>query len=165
MRWFTFFCIIVCISLTQTTLIHWINIGQAVPDLYFPLIVFYSFLTDMKRNTIANWFAGLSKDLFSDGYFGINAVFFVAIGLLLWSMRGILYRGHVVTQVTTTFIFSFMYNILYALHTTASFHSLRFFSTLWIIFICSLYTALIVPVLFWIFSKFQPTQKLYPHYE
>ena len=43
-----------------------------MPDLYFPLVVFYSFLTDFKRNTIANWFAGLSKDLFSEGHFWIK---------------------------------------------------------------------------------------------
>lgn len=161
MRWLTFFCILLCISLFQSALINWINIGTSVPDLYFPLVVFYSFLTDFKRNTIANWFAGLSKDLFSEGHFGLNSVFFVAAGFLLWSIRGILYRGHLVTQVIITFIFSVMYNILYAAYTTISFHSLNFSTTLWMIFISSLYTAMMVPVLFWIFSKFQPTQKVF----
>jgi hypothetical protein len=66
-----------------------------------------------------------------------------------------------VTQVIITFIFSVMYNILYAAHTTISFHSLNFSTTLWMIFISSLYTAMMVPVLFWIFSKFQPTQKFF----
>src|SRR3990167_1088316 len=86
MRWLTFFCILLCISIFQSALINWINIGTSVPDLYFPLVVFYSFLTDFKRNTIANWFAGLSKDLFSEGHFGLNSVFFVAAGFLLWSI-------------------------------------------------------------------------------
>ena len=54
---------------------NWINIGSAAPDLYFPLVIFYSFLADIKRNTITNWFVGMSKDLFSEGSFGINSVF------------------------------------------------------------------------------------------
>lgn len=161
MRWFTFFCILFSISLFQSTMMHWVNLGSAVPDLYFPLVVFYSFLTDAKRNTIANWFTGLSKDLFSEGSFGINSVFFVAVGFFIWSFREILFRGHLVTQILITFIFSVIYNVLYAIHVSISFHSLRLSTTLWIIFICSSYTAMIVPVLFWIFNKFQPTQKLF----
>jgi hypothetical protein len=66
-----------------------------------------------------------------------------------------------VTQVLITFIFSVIYNVLYAIHVSISFHSLRLSTTLWIIFICSSYTAMIVPVLFWIFNKFQPTQKFF----
>lgn len=161
MRWFTFFCILLSISLFQSTLMHWINIGSATPDLYFPLVIFYSFLADMKRNTITNWFVGMSKDLFSEGSFGVNSVFFVAMGFFVWSIRGILFRGHLVTQVLVTFIFSCIYNILYAAHTTLSFHSLSLSATIWTIFICSLYTAMIVPVLFWIFSKLQPTQQFF----
>ena len=42
MRWFTFLCILFCISLIQSSLTYWINIGSAVPDLYFSLIIFYS---------------------------------------------------------------------------------------------------------------------------
>lgn len=162
MRWFTFFCILLGISLFQSTLMNWINIGSAAPDLYFPLVIFYSFLADIKRNTIANWFVGMSKDLFSEGSFGINSVFFVAMGFFVWSIRGILFRGHLVTQVLVTFIFSCIYNILYAVHATLSFHSLGLSATIWTIFICSLYTAMIVPVLFWIFSKLQPVQEVFP---
>lgn len=161
MRWFTFFCILFCIALFQSTMMPWVNLGSAVPDLYFPFVVFYSFLTDAKRNTIANWFTGLSKDLFSEGSFGLNSVFFVAVGFFIWSFREILFRGHLVTQVFITFIFSLIYNVLYAIHVSISFHSLRLSTTLWVIFVCSLYTAMIVPVLFWIFNKFQPTQKLF----
>lgn len=142
-------------------MIHWINLGSAEPDLYFPLVVFYSLLTDVKRNAIANWFIGLSKDLFSEGSLGINSIFFVAIGFLIWSFREILFRGHLVTQILITFSFSLIYNILYATYTAISYHSLNLSATLWMIFICSAYTAGLVPVLFWIFSKFQPTQKLF----
>jgi rod shape-determining protein MreD len=135
-------------------MIHWINFGPAVPDLYFPLVVFYAFITDMKRNAIANWFTGLSKDLFSEGSFGINSIFFVAAGFFIWSVREILFRGHLVTQVLITFIFSVIYNVLYAIHVSISFHTLHFPTTLWIILSCSLYTSMLVPVLFWIFNKF-----------
>ncbi|MBI2557005.1 MAG: rod shape-determining protein MreD [Planctomycetes bacterium] len=161
MRWFTFFCILIGISLFQSTLMNWINIGSAVPDLYFPLVIFYSFMADIKRNTITNWFVGMSKDLFSEGSFGINSIFFVAMGFFVWSIRGVLFRGHLVTQVLVTFIFSCIYNILYAVHATLSFHSLSLSATLWTIFTCSLYTAMFVPALFWIFSKLQPTQKFF----
>lgn len=161
MRWFTFFCILICISAFQSTMIKWITIGSAVPDLYFSLVVFYSFLTDIKRNTITNWFTGLSKDLLSEGSLGINSVFFVAIGLLIWSIRGILYKGHLITQVLITFIFSVIYNIFYAAYVAVSFRSLNLLPTLWVIFICSLYTAVIIPVLFWILGKFQPNQRLF----
>jgi len=161
MRWFTFFCILLGISLFQSTLMNWINIGPAVPDLYFPLVVFYSFMTDIKRNTATNWFVGMSKDLFSEGNFGVNAVFFVAMGFFVWSIRGILFRGHLVTQVLVTFIFSCVYSILYAAYATLSFHSLGLSATIWTIFTCSLYTAMIVPVLFWIFGKLQPTQQFF----
>jgi rod shape-determining protein MreD len=140
---------------------QWINLGSVVPDLYFPLVVFYSFLTDRKRNTVANWFTGLSKDLFSEGSFGINSVFFVAVGFLIWSIREILFRGHLVTQVLVTFIFAVVYNALYAVHTSISFHSLSLSTALWMIFSGSLYTAVLVPILFWLFNKFQPTQKLF----
>ena len=157
MRWFTFLCILLCISLFQSTQLHWITVGSAAPDLYFPLVVFYSFLTDLKRNTIANWLAGISKDLFSAGSFGINSIFFVAVGFLIWYLREIVFRGNVVTQVLITFIFSLIYNTLCAIHTALCFHSLNLSTTVFTILICSIYTAMIVPFLFWIFSKFQPT--------
>ncbi|HHT9106362.1 MAG TPA: rod shape-determining protein MreD [Candidatus Wujingus californicus] len=161
MRWITFFCILLCISLFQSTLINWINIGLAVPDLYFPLVVFYSFTTDFKRNTITSWCAGMAKDLFSEGSFGVYSVFFVAVGFLLWSVRGILFRGHLVTQIIITFIFSLVYNLLYAVYTAISFNSLTPLTTIWIIFICSLYTAFLVPIMFLIFNKFQPAKRFF----
>ncbi|MBV6519081.1 MAG: rod shape-determining protein MreD [Candidatus Brocadia sp.] len=161
MRWFTFFCMLFCISLFQSTLMSWINLGSAAPDLYFPFVVFYAFLTDVKRNTLANWLTGISKDLLSEGSFGINSVFFVAIGFFLWSFREILFRGHVVTQILITFIFSVIYNIVYTIHLEISFHSLCLAPTLRMILCCSFYTAMVVPALFWIFNKFQPTQKLF----
>lgn len=161
MRWFTFFCILLCISLFQTTVIQWVNIGVAVPDIYFPLIIFYSFLADMKQNAIANWFTGLSKDMFSEGNFGINAIFFVAIGFLAWSVRDVLYRGHVITQIFVTFIFSILYYILYASFLSFSFRTYYFSEMLWMILTCSLYTAVTVPPMFWIFNKLQPTKKAF----
>ncbi|MCC7211471.1 MAG: rod shape-determining protein MreD [Candidatus Brocadia sp.] len=161
MRWFTFFCMLFCISLFQSTLMYWINLGTAAPDLYFPFVVFYAFLTDVKRNTVANWLTGMSKDLFSEGSFGMNSVLFVAIGFFLWSSREILFRGHLVTQILITFIFSVIYNIIYTIHVEISFHSLCFSSTLRMIFCSSFYTAMVVPVLFWIFNRFQPTHKLF----
>ena len=161
MRWFTFLCILFCISLIQSSLTYWINIGSAVPDLYFSLIIFYSFLADIKQNAIANWLTGFSKDLVSEGPFGINSVFFVAIGFLVWSCRGLLYRGHFITHILITFVVSLIYNVLYAVHTSTSFHSLRFSTTVWMIFVCSLYTAMVVPFLFFVFSKLQPTQGLF----
>lgn len=139
----------------------WINLGSAAPDLYFLFVVFYAFLTDVKRNTLANWLTGISKDLLSEGSFGINSVFFVAIGFFLWSFREILFRGHVVTQILITFIFSVIYNIVYTIHLEISFHSLCLAPTLRMILCCSFYTAMVVPALFWIFNKFQPTQKLF----
>ncbi len=161
MRWFTFLCILFCISLIQSSLTYWINIGSAVPDLYFSLIIFYSFLADLKQNAIANWLTGFSKDMVSEGPFGMNSVFFVAIGFFVWSSRGLLYRGHVITHVLVTFIFAFIYNVLYAIHTATSFHSLCFSATVWTIFACSLYTAMVIPIFFWVFGKFQPTQNLF----
>ncbi len=161
MRWFTFFCILICISLFQSTMINWINIGSAIPDLYFPLVVYYSFLVDIKRNTVVSWFTGLTKDFLSEGSLGINSVFFVAVGLSIWSIRGMLFKGHFVTQILITFIFSVLYNILYVFYIMISFRSLGISTTLWIIFSCSLYTALIVPVLFLLFSKLQPAQSLF----
>ena len=161
MRWFPFFCILFSISLFQSTLMYWITLGSAAPDLYFPFVVFYSFLTDIKRNTLANWLTGMSQDVFSEGSFGINSVFFVAIGFFVWSFREILFRGHLVTQILITFIFSVIYNIAYTIHQEIFFYSLSLSATLWMIFCCSLYTAMIVPVLFWILKKFQPTQKLF----
>lgn len=161
MRWFTFFCILICISLFQSTMINWINFGSVVPDLYFPLVVYYSFLVDIKRNTISNWITGLTKDFLSEGSLGMNSVFFVAVGLFIWSIRGILFKGHFVTQIFVTFIFSIIYNVLYTLHMVISFRSLSISTTLWLIFACSLYTAMIVPILFWVLGKFQPTQGLF----
>lgn len=156
MRWITFFCILLCVSLFQSTLLQWFNIGMAVPDLYMPVVIFYSLLTDFKQNTITNWFTGLSKDLFSQGSLGVNCVFFIAIGFLTWSIRGIIFKEHPLTQAIITFIFSLLYNLLYAALVAISFHSLCLTTTLWIIFICSVYTASIVPGLFWVFAKFQP---------
>ncbi len=161
MRWFAFFCVLTCVSLFQSTLVHWINLGTAVPDLYFPLVVYYSFSMDLRRNTMTSWITGLTKDLLSEGSLGINSIFFVAVGLSLWSIRGILFRGHFVTQILVAFIFSMIYNVLYALHIMISFRSLSISKTLWTIFVCSLYTAMVVPILFWFLGKFQPAQSLF----
>ncbi|MGQ3684882.1 MAG: rod shape-determining protein MreD [Candidatus Loosdrechtia sp.] len=162
MRWLVFLCTLLCISVFQSTVIQYIIIGSAMPDLYFSVVVFYSFIADMKRSTFINWITGLSKDLFSVGDLGINSVFFVAIGLLIWSVKGVLFRGHVITQVLVAFVFSIMYNTLYVAYIIVSFHSLYFLTAAWNILICSLYTATIVPVLFWIFSRFQSTLSFSP---
>ena len=163
MRWFTFFCMLVFISIFQSSMTPWINVGQATPDLFFPLVIFYSSLADVKQTAIANWFTGLTKDLFSEGRLGLNAVFFVAVGFFAWMMRDFLFKGHWITQTLLAFIFSVLYNAIYAVHTSFSFHTLRFPSTLWLIFVCSCYTALITPFLFCIFNLFQPTRKLFYH--
>lgn len=137
---------------------NWINIGAATPDLYFPLVVFYSFFIDVKRNVVTSWFIGISKDLLSEGALGVNAIFFVAVGFFIWSIRGMLFRGHLVTKILVTFIFSMLYNVLYALHTAISCRSMNISSMIWMIFICSLYTAAIAPFLFYIFNKLQPAK-------
>jgi len=142
-------------------MMDWVNIGTAVPDLYFPLVVFYSFFIDVRRNAVTNWFTGLSKDFFSEGSLGINAIFFVAIGFLIWSIRGVLFRGHIFTGILVTFVFSIVYNLLYALHTAIVFRSINISATAWIIFACSLYTSLIAPLFFYILNKFQPANEYF----
>ncbi|WP_169703515.1 rod shape-determining protein MreD [Candidatus Kuenenia stuttgartiensis] len=93
MRWITFFCILLCISLFQSTLMNWINIGTATPDLYFSLVVFYSFFIDVKRNVVTSWFIGISKDLLSEGTLGVNAIFFVAVGFFYMVNKGSVISG------------------------------------------------------------------------
>jgi rod shape-determining protein MreD len=137
---------------------NWINIGTATPDLYFSLVVFYSFFIDVKRNVVTSWFIGISKDLLSEGTLGVNAIFFVAVGFFIWSIRGVLFRGHLVTKILVTFIFSLLYNVLYALHTAISCRSADISSTIWMIFICSSYTAAVTPFLFYLFNKLQPAK-------
>ena len=113
MPWITIISAILCISLIQTTLLHHISFLGIQPDLFVIFLVFHSLNANLERSFHASWAVGLTKDIFSEGPFGLNTVLFIIAGYLISIVRGNIFGRHLITQILVTFIISIIYNLLY----------------------------------------------------
>ncbi|MFQ5787031.1 MAG: rod shape-determining protein MreD [Thermodesulfobacteriota bacterium] len=150
----TIISVILCISLIQTTLLHHISFLGIQPDLFIIFLVFHSLNSKTERSFHVSWATGLAKDIFSEGPFGLNTFLFIIAGYLVSIIKGNIYGRHLGTQISVTFIISIIYNLLYLLVLSISLTSASLLSMMWECPLIAIYNTVIVPPVFWLFSRF-----------
>ncbi len=153
MPWITIISVIICISLVQTTLLHHISILGIRPDLFVIFLVFHSLNSDTERSFHANWATGLAKDVFTEGFFGLNTVLFVIAGYLISIIRDNIFSRHLMTQISVTLIISLIYNFLYLFMLSISSASAGLLTMAWKCPLIAIFNSVMVPPVFWLFNR------------
>lgn len=154
MPWITILSVILCITLIQTTLLHHISVLGIQPDLFIIFIVFHSLNSRLERSFHVNWAAGLAKDVFTEGFFGLNTILFVISGYIISIIKEKIYGRHLMTQISVTFIISIIYNFLYLLMLSITFTSAGLLPMALKCPLIAIYNAIAVPPVFWLLNKF-----------
>lgn len=153
MPWIAIISVIVIISIIQTTLLPYISILGTQPDLFIIFLVYVSLNYGFDRSFYANWAIGLSKDLFSEGPFGLSTLMFVITGYFVSIIREEIFRKHLLTQILVTFIITSIYNFMYIFVLSISLSSTSMMSVWWKCPIVAIYNSLLVLPAFWLFNK------------
>jgi len=108
MRWLIFAALTLVVLILQTTLVRWLQVGHAAPDLLVVLLIFLALYGDRRNVLLANWFLGLARDLYSDGPLGLYALLFLAVGWFIGSHRDKLFTDHFITHLILGFSATFL---------------------------------------------------------
>jgi rod shape-determining protein MreD len=123
------------------------------PEILLLVCAFISLYAAPKESLLACLGCGLLKDFFSVGRTGTYAIIFFIVALCLSSLRRYLYRERVLTQVAVGFAASFISNLLYIVFLNLFVSAFSFGDSWLFIFLISLYTGLISPIIFFLLGK------------
>jgi rod shape-determining protein MreD len=146
MKHFIFIATIIIFALLQATILNYVNIFNAKPDLLLISVIIASLFFKPRWAISLSIFSGVLKDIFSVNVFGINTILFFLWSLLIIKLsREISFDSNYV-RLVFIFIIAILNNIITRLIFLflGNFISLGLF--LRITFIGSLYTALIFPL-------------------
>lgn len=150
MRNFIFIIIAVVFCLVQSTVLQFISIGRAVPNIILVLICYIALFHGRK----AMWYGfgmGLFIDLYSIKGFGYNVLMGTIIGWLLGFLGIFLYKKNIIVQTVTLFITSFLYELIIAIPRGL----LSLYTLYGKILPSSIYTTVVGIALFYIFQKIE----------
>jgi rod shape-determining protein MreD len=86
------------LELTALDALSW---GGGRPELVLAMACFAAlFARDAVQSAVACWTLGLMKDLGSAGHLGWHALVYLLVGAFLVRVRLVIFRDHVVTQLT-----------------------------------------------------------------
>ncbi len=148
MRNFVFIIIAIIFCLLQSTVIQFISIGRAVPNLILILICYIGLF----QGRSAMWYGfgmGLFVDLYSIKGFGYNVLLNTIIGWLLGFLGSFLYRKKPLAQAVIIFLTVCIHDLIIAIP-KGQFSFYTFYAR---ILPSSLYTTIVGVVLFFLFQK------------
>lgn len=145
--------ILIVISIFHTAILPNFAVYGSTPDIFLLFIIFLSLNSQTRQITIANWVSGLSKDVFSDGTFGVSAFLFIIIGFVINRYKDVVFKGHPLTQFLITLSASLFYNLSYAGFMFITSSKTELYIVAQKVIFSSLYTSVIVSVVFFIFKK------------
>lgn len=90
----------------EVTVLHYIRIWGAVPDLTLAAVVFFGLFMGGSRGLEAGIFAGILKDIFSLDFFGINMFILGVTGLVVGGLNTKFSRDSQATQGLLVFLFT-----------------------------------------------------------
>ena len=138
----------------QVAFLDSLMINQNKPDILLIVVILFGLYLAPHQALTLGLFGGLLKDISSGGPFLINTIFFASLGLVVSHISKYLYRESPFSQVFLCFLAALLNSFLYYLTLRASAPGLNFINLFkHIIFPSTLYTALLSPVLFWVFKK------------
>lgn len=148
MRNFVFIIIAIIFCLLQSTVIQFISIGRAVPNLILILICYIGLF----HGRSAMWYGfgmGLFVDLYSIKGFGYNVLLNTIIGWLLGFLGSFLYRKKPLAQAVIIFLTVCIHDLIIVIP-KSQFSFYTFYAR---ILPSSLYTTVVGVVLFFLFQK------------
>ncbi|MEA3432023.1 MAG: rod shape-determining protein MreD [candidate division WOR-3 bacterium] len=148
MRSFIFIPIAIVICLIQSTIVQYISIGRAVPDLILILICYIGLF----HGKNAMWYGfgtGFFVDLYTTKGFGYNILVNTAIAWLLGYFSNYLYKEKIIAQSIVLLLTAWIHDLIIAIP-KGQFSFYTFYSR---ILPFSLYTVVVGIILFFLFRK------------
>lgn len=154
MRWITLFILLLCVSLFQSALLQHFSPWGIRPDLFIIFVIFFSLKIDTKQASLLNFFVGITKDIFSVGPLGLNALLFITCGFFISLIKDRIFKEHPFTQAIIAFFTSLLYGICYVFILLLSSHSVSITEAGWRAAASAFYIALIAPFAYRLLLKF-----------
>lgn len=91
------------------------SLYQIKPDFFLIFLTFYAFQINWKKTLSLAVFIGLTKDLFSNSFFGIETASIMVAALLLQFCAAQLDRDKKTIQITSLFMFTLIHLFLFSI--------------------------------------------------
>ncbi len=140
-------------TICQTSILPCMSVYGASPDFFLIFVVFFSLNADIKKASFVNLLTGITKDLFSEGKFGLSSVLFIITGYILGNMREHIFKEHTTTQIFIVFLVVLAYNFTSLFCVFVSTRSVDLLSAAQQSLYVSIYTAIFSPLLFAVFKR------------
>jgi len=140
-------------AIIQLSVLPSINFFNIKPDILLILVIFFNLYFSFKKGLIIGSLCGLLKDVFSSSVFGLNLLSFIICIFIIKRIKKYIYKEDYLIRISIVFLISFINSIIYCVFRAAFFNLAFYVSFLLIIFLESIYTALISPIIFIPFRK------------
>jgi rod shape-determining protein MreD len=154
MKNWIFFLIIVVLGILQVTILNYFKILGVKPDLLLISAVFASLVFEFKWAFVLSVFAGMFKDIFGASAFGINTLLFSLWSFLIVRLNKEITIDYNFIRMALIFIISVVHNTISGLVLVYSGSFIPAGLFLGIVFLQSIYTALVLPLMFKINEPF-----------
>ena len=114
MKWARFLILLAVTVVLQRGVTPAIEVGGVRPDLVVLLVLHLSLIGPPGSVFVAQWVAGLVRDIFSGGLFGLSALCFPVVGWLMGRLGSDLYARHPLTQLGLTFLGGLQIELIFA---------------------------------------------------
>lgn len=145
-------------AILDATLTNHIRIYDVKPDLFLIGVLFFALYGGLKAGASSGFVAGLVRDVFTGGPFGINVLFFTLAGCFFGYNFSKFYRESPTAQFILSFSMAMVYLLFYYVFLKfmrdakdTFFIDIGVWKSVGIPF--SLYTALVAPLLFLLLRK------------
>jgi len=146
------------LAILDITAINHVKVFGVKPDLFIAGVLFFALYGGLRCGATAGFIAGLTRDVFGGGPFGINVLFFMLAGTFFGYNFSKFYRNSPPAQAILTFLTGMSYLFFYYIFLKFTkgaddgfFIDIGIWRTTGILF--SLYTALAAPLLFFVLRK------------
>lgn len=153
MRWINTIFFVVLLGLIQNSFLRIVSVEGIRPDLLLLFTLYLGLYGRREDVVVGSWLAGLCKDLLTMGHIGVFALLFLLLGILLVTTREALFREHPLTQMMVVFLSILCLNIIFLIPFSIYFRLKNFPLLLIEAAGVALYSALLAPVCFFIFSR------------
>jgi len=150
MRNWIFFLIVIVLGLLQATILNYFKVFGAGPDLLLITVVVASLVFEFRWAFVLSVFAGLFKDVFGTNVFGINTLLFPLWSFLIVRLNKEITLDYNFIRMVLAFIVSILHNTITGLTLIYSGNLIPLGLFLRIVFIQSVYTAVVLPLILWI---------------
>ncbi len=148
MRNWLFLAILLVLGMLQVTAMNYFKIFGIKPDLLLIAVAVASLIFDFKLALLYSLLAGIFKDSLGLDTFGVNTLTFALWSFLIAQASRRLSINTNLRQVLLIFIFAFIHSLMSALSLAFSGSFIPVGIFLRILFVGSLYTALVSPLVF-----------------